>query len=482
MLRTIRRMPFLSPFLLLAITSGLLLTLATTDQLPAQTNSVAVDDEQATEPASDDQPAADEDSEAELDSPQMVGWLDALLPPALDNEHFGLRDAQWLCLLALIAIGFLGDVLIRRILVIVGKLLFKESFGVMERKGRRRIVKPIGLLGQAVIWYWGTDLIGLPNNLTVVLGVALKLFTVVAGIWTAFMVIDLVGRFMKEKAESTETKFDDLLVPLITKTLKVFTVCVGLVLMADLFQLKITALIGGLGLGGMALALASQDALQNVFGSLLVLTDRPFEIGDWIVAEGVEGTVESVGVRSTRIRTFENSQVIIPNSKFTQSVVNNMGRRQFRRLRVVLGLEYDSTPQQLDAFCEGVRELIRRGRFTRNDVYHVYFNNFGDNSLDILMYCFIECEDYASELQQRHELFMQVLQLADQLGLSFAFPTRTIHMFQQDGTPAAKPTLDDPEGTGRELAGKLAGPEAEQPEHQKPLEAGLFGTDHGGSE
>ena len=169
MLRTIRRMPFLSPFLLLAITSGLLLTLATTDQLPAQTNSVAVDDEQATEPASDDQPAADEDSEAELDSPQMVGWLDALLPPALDNEHFGLRDAQWLCLLALIAIGFLGDVLIRRILVIVGKLLFKESFGVMERKGRRRIVKPIGLLGQAVIWYWGTDLIGLAELIAHVL-------------------------------------------------------------------------------------------------------------------------------------------------------------------------------------------------------------------------------------------------------------------------------------------------------------------------
>lgn len=351
----------------------------------------------------------------------------------------------------------------------------------MERADRRRIVKPLGLLAQAITWYYGTDLVGLPDHFTAILGAALKFFTVVAAVWTVFMTIDLAGRFLKSRAESTETKFDDLLVPLICKTLKVFTICVGIVLMADLFQLEITALIGGLGLGGMALALASQDALQNVFGSLLVLTDRPFEIGDWIKAEGVEGTVEAVGVRSTRIRTFANSQVIIPNSKFTQSVVDNMGRRQFRRLRIMLGLEYDSTPDQINAFCEGVRELIRRARFTRNDVYHVYFNDFGANSLDVLVHCFIECEDYAEELQQRHRLFLQVLQLAEKLGLSFAFPTRTVHMFEQDSALPAKPAFDDPEAAGRDLAAELAGSPLGNPGEQSTAEDERLG-DGGESE
>ena len=115
----------------------------------------------------------------------------------------------------------------------------------------------------------------------------------------------------------------------------------------------------------MALALASQDALGNVFGSFLVLIDRPFEIGDWIIFEDHEGMVESMGIRSTRIRTFYNSQVTVPNSKFTTAIVDNMGRREFRRLRTTLGLEYDSTPALITAFCEGVRELIRQHPNTR---------------------------------------------------------------------------------------------------------------------
>jgi MscS family membrane protein len=397
-------------------------------------------------------------AEVEQRVSEMASWVDDWFPLWLDKEHFGLRDAQWLCLLILVFLGIAADRATRFVLSVLGRIAFRASFDEMEPRERRKVFKPVGLLAQALTWFWGTALVGLPENILVIFEVAVKFFTVVAAIWTSFILIDMVVRYLKKKAEGTETKFDDLLLPLVGKTLKVFAVCIGMIVFADVFELKVTALLGGLGLGGMALALASQDALSNIFGSFLVMVDRPFEIGDWIIFEDHEGAVESMGIRSTRIRTFYDSQVTVPNSKFTSAIVDNMGRRKFRRLRTTLGLEYDSTPDQIVAFCEGVRELIRQHPNTRKDLYHVYFNNFGDNSLDVLLLCFMECSDYASELKERQSLFLGIMQLADRLGVSFAFPTRTIHIFQQDASAASPPSFEDPLETGRQLATEIAAP------------------------
>jgi len=414
-----------------------------------------------TTPAAAENPADDGvggGAEGEQEVSEMVPWLNAWFPAWLNKEHFLLRDAQWLFLLILVFLGIAADRVTRYMLSVLGRIAFRASFDEMEPRERRKIFKPVGLLAQALTWFWGTALVGLPGNILVIFEVAVKFFTVVAAIWTSFILIDMVVRYLKKKAEGTETKFDDLLIPLVGKTLKFFAICIGMIVFADVFQLKITALIGGLGLGGMALALASQDALSNVFGSFLVMVDRPFEIGDWIIFEDHEGAVESMGIRSTRIRTFYDSQVTVPNSKFTSAIVDNMGRRKFRRLRTTLGLEYDSTPDQIVAFCEGVRELIRQHPNTRKDLYHVYFNNFGDNSLDVLLLCFMECSDYASELQERQSLYLGIMQLADRLGVSFAFPTRTIRMFQQDASSASRPSFEDPLETGRQLATEIAAP------------------------
>lgn len=248
--------------------------------------------------------------------------------------------------------------------------------------------RPVGLFVQCVTWYAATKLIGLPTTLLAVLLIGLKYFSVIAGVWTSFHLIDLAARLARRRASNTRSRFDDLLVPLLTKSLKFAAVCLGLVICVNAFDLKVVGLLGGLGIGGMALAFASQDAIANVFGSLTVLLDRPFEVGDWIVSEGVEGTVESVGFRSTRVRTFYNSLITLPNSRFTNSAVDNMGQRQFRRFKTSICVHYDTTPEQIDAFCEGIRELIRRHPYTRKDYYHVYFNDFNDSSLNILLYCF----------------------------------------------------------------------------------------------
>lgn len=358
-----------------------------------------------------------------------------LFPESLQTTRFLLADYQWIGCLVLIFLGFLTDLCVRRLLrMVVGWLRRGDAQEETadDRTNERKVWKPVGLLAQAVVWYWGAFCIGLPLSLLLIVTVALKFFTVFAAVWTAFRFIDWVAAMIARKATASETRFDDLLVPLLRKAFKAFAVCVGLVLFADVFQLDVTALIGGLGIGGAALAFASQDTLSNLFGSLTVLADRPFEIGDWIVSDGVEGTVENVGMRSTRVRTFYNSVMVLPNSRLTTAVVDNMGKREFRRFTTKLGVQYDTTPEQLDAFCEAVRELIKRHPYTRKDYFQVYVNELGASSIDILLYMFFECDDWPTELRERHRLLTDIIRVAQQLDVQFAYPTQTLHMYQEE--------------------------------------------------
>jgi small-conductance mechanosensitive channel len=119
-------------------------------------------------------------------------------------------------------------------------------------------------------------------------------------------------------------------------------------------------LLAGLGIGGIAFALAAKDTVENLFGSVTVLVDRPFQVGDWVVIGDQEGTVEEIGFRSMRLRTFYNSRITIPNSLLVKSAVDNLGARRYRRVKCMIGVQYDTPPDRIEAFCEGIRELIRR--------------------------------------------------------------------------------------------------------------------------
>lgn len=377
-----------------------------------------------------------------------------LFPVFLRRKTLGIPDYQWICLLALIFVGLAADVATRWLLALTSSRWLANYVEGEELGPHTKIWRPIGRLVNAATWYGGTKLIGLPPSTLNILLAALKLFTIFAAAWTAFTIIDVVAQYLARKATTTETKFDDLVVPLISKSLKIMTACIALLTTAQTFDVPILGLMGGLGLGGAALAFASKDAVANFFGSVTVLFDRPFEVGDWIVTEGAEGTVEMVGFRSTRIRTFYNSLITLPNSHLTTAAVDNMGRRRYRRIKTTLGVQYDTTPEQLEAFCEGIRELIRRHPNTRKDYFHVYFNDFGPSALNIMLYCFVQCPDWGAELQSRHSLMSDIVRLAGKLGVKFAFPTRTVHM--TDAEPQTSlPDIESPHEIGRQLATEI---------------------------
>lgn len=385
-------------------------------------------------------------------------WLEEHIPASWHKVWMGLPAYSWGALAIVIFLGFLIDLIVRQILFML-TLKWREYFQHDEEAQtlERKAWRPVGLFAMAMTWYFGTVIIGLPPAVLEVLLFLLRLFGVCMAVWTAFLLTDLLAKFLHARAARTHSKFDDLLVPLVTRTLKILAVCVGVVTFAQAAGWPITGLLTGMGIGSLAFAFAAKDTVANLFGSVTVLADRPFEIGDWIVTEGAEGSVEAVGMRSTRIRTFYNSVIIMPNCKLTTAVIDNMGKRRYRRFKTTLGVQYDTPPDRIEAFCEGVRELICRHPYTRKDYYHVYLNNFSASSLDILLYCFFECENWSMELRERQRLMIDIMRLATSLGVQFAFPTQTVHLYQED-TPGRAQTLRRPLNEGRQQAGRIAGP------------------------
>jgi len=198
----------------------------------------------------------------------------------------------------------------------------------------------------------------------------------------------------------------------------------------------VTALLAGLGLSGLAVALAAQDLLKNLFGSVTVLLDRPFRIGDWVKVGDVEGVVEEIGFRSTRVRTFYASLITLPNARLIDASVDNYGARAFRRWSTRISITYDTPPESVDAFCEGLRQIVRANESMRQDAFEIHLNEFGTDGLEIMLYVFFLAPDWSTELRLRHDLALDILRLADRLGVRIAFPTRTIQL--------EAPAEDDP--------------------------------------
>jgi MscS family membrane protein len=266
----------------------------------------------------------------------------------------------------------------------------------------------------------------------------LRVAAAVSAVLIAYRLVDVGADIFAKRADDTETKLDDQLVPLVRKSVKAVTVVVGVIFVLQNMEVDVASLVAGASLGGLAFSLAARDTVANLFGSVSIFADQPFQVGDWVVMNGVEGVVEEVGMRSTRVRTFYRSLVSIPNSKVADGVIDNYGMRDSRRTFLKLGLQYDTTPEQMEAFCDGVRAILANNPLVKKDGYYVCFSGFGDSALEVMLYFFFATDVWAEELRNRHLIFLEVLRLAKELGVGFAFPTRTLHIASQAAPEATR--------------------------------------------
>ena len=384
----------------------------------------------------------------EGESPALAGgledWIVSLQMPWLTNKVAFIEIWQWFGLGAIILLGLFVDLALRLFGSRYVRHVVHRIHDQTDDLTIRRAVRGIGLVGSTAIWLLLIPMLDLPLVAFGVLQPAAKLAFILALFWMGWRGTDLLGEIMLGRALRSETKADDVLVPMVRKTLKVILVSFALLNLSPLLGLDLGPLIAAIGIGSFGFAFAFKNSLENLFGSVTVILDRPFQVGDWIIVEGIEGTVETVGIRSTRIRTFYNSVVSLPNSNLVTSKVDNYGLRKYRRWKSTIGILYGTPVPRIEAFCEGIRELVREHPYTRKDYYQVWVNEFGPSSIDILIYVFWEAPDWQTELRERHRFMIDIMRLAEAVGVDFAFPSQTIYL-ERGGEKAAPkdPSIDD---------------------------------------
>ncbi len=242
-----------------------------------------------------------------------------------------------------------------------------------------------------------------------------------------FKVIDIIAYYLHKQAKKTDSSLDDQLVPLIVKSLRILVVTLGILFILQNFGYNITSLLAGLGIGGLAFALAAQNTVSNLFGSITIFSDKPFQLGDWISIGDIEGIVEDVGFRTTRVRRFDQALVTVPNSQFINTGIINFTAMKKRRISFNLGITYKTSTSQIKEVVEGIRKIIEKDEKFDHSFYMVRFTEFGAYSLNIFVYCFVKTTDWAESYAIREEFNLKIMQLLEELGVEIAFPSQTIY-------------------------------------------------------
>ena len=262
-----------------------------------------------------------------------------------------------------------------------------------------------------------------------------KVAIIISVVWIVLRLVDFIASVVLHHALHTQSKMESQLVLFTKEVSKVVIAATGFfAALAIGFNLDVVSLVTGLGIGGLAFALAAKETLENLLGSFTIFLDRPFKVGDQIRVSGVEGTVESVGIRTTRLRSMDKSLVILPNKKMIDAELVNEDERALRRVRFTIGLNYGTTAEQLQNVSNEIKMLIHNHHMV-NDNVSVNFRTFGTNSLDILINYFIKDPAYEKFLEVNEEINLKIIGIVERNGCTFGLPSGSDYL-------ARKQTID----------------------------------------
>lgn len=244
--------------------------------------------------------------------------------------------------------------------------------------------------------------------------------------WIILRIIDFVAHVLMYKAFKSENKADDQLVPFLKELFKFIVYFIGFfVLLGYVFEVNALSLITGLGIGGIAIALAAKESLENLIGSFTIFIDKPFTVGDLVKVDGVEGTIEKVGFRSTVLRSIDKTTIIIPNRAMIDGVLENLTRRNYRRVKFNIGITYETSPEMIAKIIEDLNNYLANNAETSDNV--VTFDSFGDSSLNIQILYLVQNTDFNAYLKVKEDVNFKVIEIVKKYGSDFAYPTqRTI--------------------------------------------------------
>jgi MscS family membrane protein len=296
---------------------------------------------------------------------------------------------------------------------------------------------PIRVVSFVLLLHIGLSVYSWPEWLEVFLSKGLKIIVAISITYVLLKLVDLALGLWRQKTVSAEDKlFDDQLFPVIRKSLKLFIMIVATLVTAQNLDFNITALLASLSVGGLALGLAAQDTVANLFGAVSIFLDKPFRVGDRIQLDpGVDGAVETIGLRSTRVRNLDGHLVTIPNKTMGNAIITNIAARPNIKTMMEFGLTYSTPAERVRAAAKLLEEIYRAHPMTQDLI--VSFHKFAESSLNILVVHWWNSTDYKQYLAGMQELNLEIKRRFDAEGFDFAFPSRTVYHKHETVPPAA---------------------------------------------
>lgn len=347
----------------------------------------------------------------------------AILPSGLQQGKHGVIDFAQVG----IALGAISLALLLRWLVL---MLLAKLTALVRRGGHELDQKLLGLVRRGASYvlvlaglFVALSTLYLPVHPTDWHTLAWRAFltlAIAAAVLLVYNVVDVLLTFAGGSKHSHAALFDRQLLPLLRDIVKVVLLVLAVAALVQNWGYDATTLLAGVGIGGLAVAFAAQDTIANVFGSLVIYTDRPFRVGDWVEIGDVEGTVEEIGIRSTRIRCFDRSIISVPNKSVSGTYIQNNSAMTSRRIQLALIADYTTPADKLSQALAAVRELIAADKEISTDGVAVSLDQFGPTGIHLLIQCFTHSVHWLEYLKVRENLMLGILQQLEQLGVNLA--------------------------------------------------------------
>ena len=361
----------------------------------------------------------------------MIEWM--------NDEFLGITIGRYATALGIV----LGAYIAKKIF----SFFFKKTLIPLAQKSRKkfddRLLKCLHKPAEFLVFLAGLFIASRVLQLPVepfdvqhLVSSTLKALVILDLAWLLFNLVDIVDHYLGQWAIRTESTLDDHLAPLVRKSLRIFIVVMAGLMAIQTFGYPVTGVLASLGIGGLAFALAARDTVSNIFGSLMIIFDRPFQTGDWIKAGDMEGTVEEIGFRSTKIRTFAKTLISVPNNIIANMALDNYSRMPKRRIRMNVGVTYDASPAQMRQAVNQIREMLRNHPAIDQEFFLVNFTDFGASSLDIMVYCFTVTTDWEKYLEIREDVCLKIMDILESIGLEIAFPSKTVYLRHDEPEPS----------------------------------------------
>tara|TARA_B100001123_G_scaffold430773_1_gene551288 strand:+ start:311 stop:1582 length:1272 start_codon:yes stop_codon:yes gene_type:complete len=383
--------------------------------------------------------SVDLQTKALKESVQQSEWVQTL------EENLGqkiLGISAWQYIAAFLAL-LIGLVLKRIILNYIQKKItayVEKTDAEWDDQLFEAIIKPVNAFVMIGAIHIASFLLvfNLNNFPTELIGKSYSVFLGLSIIWLVYRLVDVAAHYIDELVAKADEGLRGQFTPLIRRALRILVVIVGSLTILATIGINITGLFACMGIVGLAISMGSQDSVANLVGTVNILIDRPYKVGDWItVGSNIDGDVEEIGFRSTKIRMFDKTLMSVPNAKLAGETIKNWSRMPKRRIKMTLGLSYDTSATQMKEALIEIEKILEEDEGVDQDYKLVQFTDYGASSLDIFLYYFSKSTVWKEYLDTRERVNLKIMEKIEDMGLEFAFPTQTLHL-KGDGMETLK--------------------------------------------